>query len=50
MNASLPSVQYRSLEGRPVLITGGASGIGAAFVEAFAAQRARVSSARPASA
>ena len=50
MNASLPSVQYRSLEGRSVLITGGASGIGAAFVEAFAAQRARVSSARPASA
>ena len=43
MNASQPSVRYRSLEGRPVLITGGASGIGAAFVEAFAAQGARVS-------
>ncbi|MDE2296253.1 MAG: SDR family oxidoreductase [Gammaproteobacteria bacterium] len=43
MNASPPSVHYRSLEGRSVLITGGASGIGAAFVEAFAAQRARVS-------
>ncbi len=43
MNASEPSVRYRSLEGRPVLITGGASGIGAAFVEAFAAQGARVS-------
>ncbi len=42
MNPTLPSVQYRSLEGRSVLITGGASGIGAAFVEAFAAQRARV--------
>jgi NAD(P)-dependent dehydrogenase (short-subunit alcohol dehydrogenase family) len=36
------SVRYRSLEGRVVLITGGASGIGAAMVEAFAAQAARV--------
>ncbi len=43
MNASEPTVRYRSLEDRPVLITGGASGIGAAFVEAFAAQGARVS-------
>ncbi len=43
MNANHPSVHYHSLEGRSVLITGGASGIGAAFVEAFAAQRARVS-------
>jgi NAD(P)-dependent dehydrogenase (short-subunit alcohol dehydrogenase family) len=34
--------RYRSLEGRSVLITGGASGIGAAMVEAFAAQGARV--------
>jgi NAD(P)-dependent dehydrogenase (short-subunit alcohol dehydrogenase family) len=33
---------YRSLVGRVVLITGGASGIGAAFVHAFAAQQARV--------
>jgi D-xylose 1-dehydrogenase len=33
---------YSSLAGRVVLITGGASGIGAAFVRAFAAQRARV--------
>jgi NAD(P)-dependent dehydrogenase (short-subunit alcohol dehydrogenase family) len=33
---------YPSLAGRPVLITGGASGIGRAFVEAFAAQGARV--------
>ncbi|SEB98923.1 D-xylose dehydrogenase [Rhizobiales bacterium GAS188] len=36
------SVQYRSLSGKGVLITGGASGIGAAMVEAFAAQGARV--------
>jgi NAD(P)-dependent dehydrogenase (short-subunit alcohol dehydrogenase family) len=36
------SVRYRSLEDRVVLITGGASGIGAAMVEAFAAQAARV--------
>jgi NAD(P)-dependent dehydrogenase (short-subunit alcohol dehydrogenase family) len=33
---------YAGLAGRVVLITGGASGIGAAFVRAFAAQRARV--------
>ena len=33
---------YSSLRDRVVLITGGASGIGAAFVRAFAAQRARV--------
>ncbi|WP_441236450.1 SDR family NAD(P)-dependent oxidoreductase [Bradyrhizobium sp. 930_D9_N1_4] len=33
---------YSSLAGRVVLITGGASGIGAAFVRAFAAQTARV--------
>jgi NAD(P)-dependent dehydrogenase (short-subunit alcohol dehydrogenase family) len=33
---------YPSLAGRPVLITGGASGIGRAFVETFAAQGARV--------
>jgi len=33
---------YPSLSGRVVLITGGASGIGAAFVRAFAAQKARV--------
>ncbi len=43
MNESVLSVKYRSLEGRSVLITGGASGIGEAFVEAFAAQGARVS-------
>jgi NAD(P)-dependent dehydrogenase (short-subunit alcohol dehydrogenase family) len=33
---------YAGLPGRVVLITGGASGIGAAFVRAFAAQQARV--------
>lgn len=33
---------YPSLEGRGVFVTGGASGIGAAFVEAFRAQGARV--------
>lgn len=33
---------YSSLADRVVLITGGASGIGAAFVRAFAAQKARV--------
>lgn len=33
---------YPSLEGRPVVISGGASGIGAAMVRAFAAQGARV--------
>jgi NAD(P)-dependent dehydrogenase (short-subunit alcohol dehydrogenase family) len=33
---------YPSLKGRPVLITGGASGIGESIVEHFAAQGARV--------
>lgn len=36
------SALYPDLEGRVVFITGGASGIGAAFVEAFAAQGSRV--------
>jgi NAD(P)-dependent dehydrogenase (short-subunit alcohol dehydrogenase family) len=34
--------RYPSLAGKAVLITGGASGIGAAMVEAFAAQESRV--------
>lgn len=36
------SVRYRSLCGRSVLITGGAAGIGAEMVGAFAAQQSRV--------
>jgi NAD(P)-dependent dehydrogenase (short-subunit alcohol dehydrogenase family) len=36
------TVRYHSLEGRSVLITGGASGLGAAMVEAFVQQRAKV--------
>ena len=42
---SQPNTQfanYPSLEGRAVLITGGATGIGASLVEHFARQRARV--------
>jgi NAD(P)-dependent dehydrogenase (short-subunit alcohol dehydrogenase family) len=38
----MTETSYSGLAGRVVLITGGASGIGAAFVRAFAAQRARV--------
>ena len=38
----MTQTSYASLKGRVVLITGGASGIGAAFVRAFAAQQARV--------
>ncbi len=34
--------RYQSLKGRTVVVTGGASGIGAAFVRAFAANEARV--------
>ena len=36
------SVRYRSLAGKGIVITGGASGIGAAMVEAFAVQGALV--------
>jgi NAD(P)-dependent dehydrogenase (short-subunit alcohol dehydrogenase family) len=42
MTSPYETVRYRSLEGRSVLITGGANGIGAAMVEAFAQQGARV--------
>jgi D-xylose 1-dehydrogenase len=38
----MTQTSYAGLAGRVVLITGGASGIGAAFVRAFAAQGARV--------
>ena len=37
-----PSARYPSLQDRAVLITGGATGIGATLVEAFAGQGARV--------
>jgi NAD(P)-dependent dehydrogenase (short-subunit alcohol dehydrogenase family) len=36
------TVQYRSLKGRTVVVTGGASGIGEEIVKAFVAQGARV--------
>lgn len=39
---SYDTVRYRSLEGRPVLVTGGAAGIGEEIVKAFAAQDACV--------
>ena len=42
MSGSEAFAQYPSLKGRVVLITGGASGIGASMVEHFAAQGARV--------
>lgn len=42
MAEGLGYARYPSLKGRRVLITGGASGIGAAFVDAFAGQGARV--------
>jgi NAD(P)-dependent dehydrogenase (short-subunit alcohol dehydrogenase family) len=38
----MSQTSYAGLAGRVVLITGGASGIGAAFVRAFAGQQARV--------
>ncbi len=42
MTDSYDSVRYVSLSGRNVLITGGASGIGAELAKAFTAQHARV--------
>lgn len=42
MRVPYDTVKYDSLAGRSVLITGGASGIGASLVEAFVAQGARV--------
>lgn len=42
MAEGLGYARYPSLKGRRVLITGGASGIGSAFVEAFTGQGARV--------
>ena len=38
----MPYASYPSLADRTVLVTGGASGIGASIVEAFAAQHAQV--------
>jgi NAD(P)-dependent dehydrogenase (short-subunit alcohol dehydrogenase family) len=43
MSAPYDTVRYASLEGRNVLISGGASGIGEEMVRAFAAQGSRVS-------
>nr|NIO43041.1 3-oxoacyl-ACP reductase [Burkholderiales bacterium] len=41
MTESKPAI-YPSLSGRGVFITGGATGIGAAFVEAFVRNKANV--------
>jgi D-xylose 1-dehydrogenase len=42
MKLAPPSAVYRSLKGKVVLVTGGASGIGEAIVEAFVQQGSRV--------
>ena len=42
MEQPSPSAVYSSLKGKVVLVTGGASGIGEAIVEAFVLQRSRV--------
>jgi NAD(P)-dependent dehydrogenase (short-subunit alcohol dehydrogenase family) len=42
MKPTTPSAVYSSLEGRVVVVTGGASGIGEAIVEAFVRQKSRV--------
>lgn len=42
MSFDYSTVQYHSLHGRSVVITGGASGIGEEMVRAFVAQKARV--------
>lgn len=42
MESASPSAIYKSLQGKVVVVTGGASGIGQAIVESFAKQQARV--------